>query len=252
MKKSVLVVGSLLGVCALFYMGKRDGEELSLPQCDMPQLVDTPVHFFTDSSISKARIEQLIDYSNLVLANSCIPMKRTLSGITSVDATDFESASIGKLHRELVSSVGASKLEPMQRVGSYYVLVLPKEHPFSSEGTSGTAHVNFSRSFLVLSSDADTHLLEHELGHLAWAWHNDTPDYWLKGQLLSDHHKQIKAYSRGALCREAGTVMTYAETQIPVYSSPKIKYYGKTCGDEKVADNARHMREFAMSIMELP
>ncbi|GAL32233.1 hypothetical protein JCM19240_5664 [Vibrio maritimus] len=43
--------------------------------------------------------------------------------------------------------------------------------------------------------------------------------------------------------------MTYADKSLPIYSSPDIKYYGTTCGDADSADNARHMREFAMSLM---
>ena len=249
MKKNLAVGFTLLGVVALFFVGKRSGEELSLAACELTKKVETPVHFFTDDSISESIINEFIDYSNLVLENSCVPMQRTLSGITRLDLADFEEGGSGKLHNQLAQAVGDSVLEPLQREGSYYALVLPKDHPFSKDGSAGTAHVNFSRSFLVLSSDAELHVLEHELGHLAWAWHNDTPEYWLKGQLLSENHKFIKPYAFGALCREAGTVMTYAEKVLPVYSSPDIEYYGKACGDEDKADNARHMREFAQSLI---
>ncbi|ELA3113525.1 hypothetical protein ACRTC9_21610 [Vibrio vulnificus] len=248
MNKKLLVGGCLLGVTALFFVGKRGGEELSLPVCDSVPKIDTPVHFFTDDSISEARIEEFIDYSNLVLENSCIPIRRTLSGITKLDLTSFKSQDSGKLHQQLLLNVGNSLLESMQKVGSYYVLVLPKDFPFAKD-SAGTAHVNFSRSFLVLSSDAELHVLEHELGHLAWAWHDNTAIHWLKGQLLKEHHKQIKPYAFGALCHEAGTVMTYAEKPLPVYSSPDIKYYGQACGNAETADNARHMREFALSLI---
>ena len=249
--KNVLVGCTLLGVVALFLVGKRDGEELSLPVCESAEKVETPVHFFTDDSISEDRINEFIDYSNLVLDNSCIHMKRTLSGITKLDLNDFQSKGIGSLHQQLALSVGHSTLKPMQHAGSYYVLVLPKNAPFSQNG-AGTAHINFSRSFLVVSSDAEAYVLEHELGHLAWAWHNDTPEYWLKGQLLAEHHKRIKPYAFGALCREAGTIMTYADKSLPVYSSPNIQYYGKACGDAETADNARLMREFAQSLRSAP
>ncbi|HAS8420909.1 TPA: hypothetical protein I7738_22845, partial [Vibrio vulnificus] len=75
MNKKLLVGGCLLGVTALFFVGKRGGEELSLSVCDSVPKIDTPVHFFTDDSISEARIEEFIDYSNLVLENSCIPIR---------------------------------------------------------------------------------------------------------------------------------------------------------------------------------
>ncbi|WP_434567889.1 hypothetical protein QFW85_20200 [Vibrio chagasii] len=248
MKKNLVVGSALLGVVTLFFVGQRSGEELTLAPCDMGKKVETPVHFFTDASMSESKIQKMIGYSNLVLQNSCVPMERTLSGITRIDLSSFQDADSGKLHKQLAKLVGDEVLKPMQREGSYYALVLPNDHEFSDDGTTGMAHVNFSRSFLVLSSDADVHLLEHELGHLAWAWHNDTPDYWLKGQLLPENHDYIKAYSFGALCQEAGTVMTYAKKVLPVYSSPNIKYYGKACGDAEKADNARHMREFAQSL----
>lgn len=249
MNKKWLVVGTLLGVVALFFVGKREGEQLFLPQCDLSPSVETPVHFFSDDSISEARIQQLIDYSNLVLKNSCVPITRTLSGITKLDMGQFSNGNEGNLHKQLIASVGAEVIKPMQRKGYYYVLVVPKQHALSLEGTAGLAHVNFSQSFAILSADADVHVLEHELGHLAWAWHNDTPDYWLKGQLLEQYHQFIKPYARGALCRDAGTVMTYADNQLPIYSSPQIKHYGTQCGDEERADNARLMREFAQSLM---
>ncbi|KZX68041.1 hypothetical protein A3712_14100 [Vibrio sp. HI00D65] len=248
MKKNFVVGGALLGVVALFFVGKHRGEELTFAPCEMGEKVETPVHFFTDASMSESKIQKMIGYSNLVLQNSCVPMERTLSGITRIDLSGFQDAESSKLHKQLVKLVGDEVLEPMQREGSYYALILPEDHEFSDEGSVGLADVNFSRSFLVLSSAAEIELLEHELGHLAWAWHNDTPDYWLKGVLLQENHDYIKPYSFGALCREAGTVMTYAEKVLPVYSSPNIQYYGKACGDVEKADNARHMREFAQSL----
>ncbi|MCO7021520.1 hypothetical protein L4F38_19100, partial [Vibrio paracholerae] len=133
MNKKLLVGGWLLSVIALFFVGKRGGEELSLPVCDSVPKVDTPVHFFTDSSITEERIEEFIDYSNLVLENSCIPIRRTLSGITNIDLTSFKSQDSGKLHQQLVLNVGNSILEPMQKIGSYYVLVLPKDFPFAKD-----------------------------------------------------------------------------------------------------------------------
>ena len=251
MNKKLLVSGSLLAVAALFFVGKRGGEELSLPVCESIPKVDTPVHFFSDDSISETRIQEFIDYSNLILENSCIPIKRTLSGITRLDLTDFKSKDSGKLHQQLVLNVGDLTLEPMQKIGNYYVLVLPKDSPFS-QYRAGVAHVNFSHSFWALSYDAKPHVLEHELGHLAWAWHDRTTVYWLKEQLLTEHHKQIKPYAFGARCYEAGTIMTYAEKILPVYSSPNIKYYGKACGNAETAHNARHMRDFAQSLMLAP
>jgi len=249
MNKNLVVGCTLLGVTSLFFIGKRSGEELSLPKCTLDKVVETPVHFFADESLSNNRIQAFIEYSNLVLKNSCVPMERTLAGITRINLSDFDGQGSGKLHQQLLKSVGSSTLEPMQDAGSYYVLILPKTHPFAQDGTAGTAHVNFSRNFLVLSEDAEVHILEHELGHLAWAWHNDTPQYWLKGQLLSEHHQHIKPYAFGALCREAGTIMTYAEKTLPIYSSPSFEYYGKACGDEETANNAQHMKEFAESLM---
>ncbi|KJY83321.1 hypothetical protein TW81_10020 [Vibrio galatheae] len=247
--RNAVVMSALLAVAMLFYFGKRDGEELSLPQCEFDQVVETPVHFFADESLSEERVNAWLEYANVVLENSCVPLKRTLSGIERIDLQAFTSVEEGQLHRQLVTAVGEQVLEPMQRTGHYYVLVLPNGHKFSEDGLIGTAHVNFSRSFAVLVAGADVHILEHELGHLAWAWHNDTPDYWLKGQLLDEFHPYIKSYARGYLCGDAGTVMTYASNQLPIYSSPKIRYFGQVCGDEAHADNARLMQEFARSLM---
>ncbi|GIC28319.1 hypothetical protein VCSRO99_3610 [Vibrio cholerae] len=51
MNKKLLVGGCLLSVIALFFVGKRGGEELSLPVCDSVPKVDTPVHFFTEAPL---------------------------------------------------------------------------------------------------------------------------------------------------------------------------------------------------------
>ncbi|OLQ91859.1 hypothetical protein BIY21_12650 [Vibrio ponticus] len=249
MKQRILVAFSLLSVIALFVIGKRSGEELSLPTCQIDQTVETPIHFFKGNSIGVERLEEFIDYSNQVLANSCVPMKRVLASVNLIDPKVFADIDeIGQLHRQLVE-LESEKIQPIQTIGSYYVLVLDDEHPFVQSGWSGEAHGNFSQSFALLASDAELHILEHELGHLAWAWHNDEPLHWLKGQLLPEHHKYIKPYARGSLCQDAGTVMTYAEKSLPIYSSPEIKYFGTACGDKETADNARHMREFAQSLM---
>lgn len=249
MNKSVLVVGSIVVVASLFYFGKRSGEELSLPECELTKVAETPVFFFIDDSIDEHRLQEYIDYSNLVLSNSCVPLKRTLAGVSNIDTDEFKGNEVGSLHQQLLKQMTPNDHEKLKQTDSYYVLVLPSSHEFTEDGTVGTAHVNFSRRFLVLSTDSDVHVLEHELGHLAWAWHNDTPDYWLKGGLLPEFHKHIRSYARGALCGDAGTVMTYAENQLPIYSSPDIKYYGKACGNENSANNARLMREFAASLL---
>ncbi|WP_194435627.1 hypothetical protein [Vibrio fluminensis] len=249
MKQKILVACSLLSVVALFFIGKRSGEELSFQQCEFEQIVETPVHFFITQSTRVEKLEKHIDYSNLILANSCVPMKRTLASVSYVDANAFADLDdIGKLHRKLVS-LEEGKIQSLQQLGSYYVLVLENEHPFVQSGWSGRAHGNFSQSFVLLAANAEEHILEHELGHLAWAWHNDEPIHWLKGQLLPEFHQYIKPYARGALCQDAGTVMTYAEKVLPIYSSPEIDYFGTACGDEETADNARLMREFAQSLM---
>nr|WP_239834083.1 hypothetical protein [Vibrio sp. Isolate31] len=75
MKKNLVVGCTLLGVVALFFVGKRSGEKLTLAPCDIGEKVETPVHFFTDASMSESKIQKMIGYSNLVLQNSCVPMQ---------------------------------------------------------------------------------------------------------------------------------------------------------------------------------
>ncbi|SNX50780.1 hypothetical protein VTH8203_04454 [Vibrio thalassae] len=57
MNKSVLVVGSIVVVASLFYFGKRSGEELSLPECELAKVAETSVFFFTDDSIDEHRLQ---------------------------------------------------------------------------------------------------------------------------------------------------------------------------------------------------
>lgn len=148
MNKKWVVVGGLVGVCALFFLGKRSGEELTLPSCDVIEKVETPIHFFTGDFISDERLQEYVDYSNLVLDNSCIPMRRVIAGVTRMNLKEFKSYDTGRLHKQLIDTVGEARLQPMQAKGRYYALILPEDHAFGRDGWVGEAHGNFSRSFL--------------------------------------------------------------------------------------------------------
>lgn len=148
MNKKLAVIGGLVGVCALFFLGKRSGEELTMPSCEVMEKVETPIHFFTGDFVSDERLQEYVDYSNLVLDNSCVPMRRTIAYITRINLKDFESHDTGRLHKQLIDTVGGATLKPMQKKGRYYGLILPEGHAFGRGGFVGEAHLNFSRSFL--------------------------------------------------------------------------------------------------------
>ncbi|MDA0148406.1 hypothetical protein [Vibrio sp. LaRot3] len=249
----------------VFLLGnKRSDGELVLPKCTLNNTVSTSITFFVDEKIKQSasidvvneRILDAINYSNLVLSNSCVPMTRTLEKIEWVKLPDQSAVDSDTLHLQLLDVVGEARINQMRRdKTAYYGLVLEKQHNYVLGNVAASEHVNFNGSFFILAENAALNTLEHELGHIAWAMHADTKpvaslDKWVKSKIPREHHHKIKAYAKGFSCKGAGTVMSFSEVSLPVYSSPDVQYDGEVCGDAKHGDNARQMKEYALSLMD--
>ncbi|MFD2178496.1 hypothetical protein [Veronia pacifica] len=264
MNKKFVIILSLLLVFGIFYLNKNKGEPLQLASCEkyaLSDVVETPIYFYVDARIENVDIDSKVKYANEVLRNSCIPLKRVVSGTEVIDVATFKGLSpaltefvpnTGLLHSELSDRVGKEKLKSHGGDGRYYGLILSSDYKVLHR-TWGIAHLNFGNSFFVMSSDASDGTLEHELGHLSWAFHHNTTEMTLQNIILPQHHDHLRPYARGHYCKGANTIMSGAEharESIPVYSSPDIFRFGQACGVKESADNARHMREFAAWLSE--
>ena len=231
-------------------------DELELPKCDITERLNTTITFYVDRGAFTPKLQNrltaAIEYANQVLDNSCIPMRRTLDAMVSVDLNLSGQEDEYGIYYRLLDAVGADKMVQHDLdMHHYYVIVIGDEHTIFDDGTTGIADLNNDGSRSVLLSDvAKVHVLEHEFGHLAWAQHKDTWPFpsmegTLKLAVEKKFHDKLKRYARAYTCKNAGTVMSYEERIVPIYSSPLIHYRGAQCGDPKVADNARVLREYA-------
>ncbi|WP_394246083.1 hypothetical protein [Vibrio profundi] len=233
--------------------------ELDLPTCEREVAVTTPIHFFVELGVRENRdivsqIRNDIGMANTVLENSCIPMRRKLASVTYVEIDERFMLNLGWVHFGLEQFTGQDKIASIKNAPNvYYGVVLSDDSGYFAGIQEGqTARSEFEK-FFILSESADELTLEHELGHLAWAEHDPAT---LAEQLDSDledttpawdQHK-IKAYARGALCGNAGTVMSYQDNILPIYSSPNFYYQKYKCGDSNRADNARVLTEYAYDL----
>ncbi|EJU9788362.1 TPA: hypothetical protein I7686_21920, partial [Vibrio vulnificus] len=125
----------------------------------------------------------------------------------------------------------------------------------SQLGLSGQASSYFGAWFFAISSNAPIHVLEHELGHLSWAQHSEKhpiPNLtmFLKSAISQEYQEKLVPYARAFKCGDSGTIMSYERNILPIYSSPQIKYQEEFCGNSASADNARVLRDYALTLLE--
>lgn len=262
--KKTWVVSSLIFTAVLFYFNRPDRtpvdlNELVLPQCDSQQRgLATQVHFFVDSSLegvyNPRHAKEQIEFSNLTLTNSCLPLKRELTHFEYVDLNLSNSEFVDDVYAEGREAIGKERLKPIQDDPlSFFVLVAPYHHPVFEDNTVGMTYWELSDSFILLSEDAGVDVLEHEFGHLMHANHSETLFFsLLQGQLerssRPENRHLIKPYARAYKCDNAGTIMSYEEVTLPIYSSPEIVYRSEPCGNELHADNNRRVREYIAAL----
>ncbi len=239
-------------------------KDLELAECKTEPKLETVVNFVVSDSTLEYRtkeemaqkLEQAIARSNWILSNSCIPMNRKLGEITYLEISSHSIKQIDQLINDIQRNLGSQYIENIRsKPNHYYGLVLTDKDGFYNDGFIGATDVELDPQFFTIHHDADEYTVEHELGHLAWAWHDDISYNDALTDRLNDSTKpinksKINMYARGATCGDAGTVMAYSFKRIPIYSSPTIFYQGEACGDAKTADNARQLREYARSMRD--
>lgn len=251
--KFALVSLVVVGLCYVYRPDYRQIElsELVLPACpSISERHESQVMFYIADnlreSVGSKEIDDYIQYSNLVLSNSCIPLQRTTALMKYVKLDLSYEESFETLYELLEGSLDgvAAKNDT-----STYVLILPSRHRVFEDNIVGLTNVETVDNFIVLADDAREHVLEHEFGHLAWAQHIETfPFALLQGQLehsteIKNRHK-LKTYARAYKCANAGTIMSYETRVLPIYSNPAVAYRGEACGNALNADNAKVIREF--------
>lgn len=262
-KKTLLVVAALGCVTVISIATKPNSEGLVLPSCDTQPFVDTEVHFIVDNEVlEQSNRQEVSDFftrsikqSNLILTNSCIPMTRSLGTITYVEIDKDNIHDMYTIHRELENRLNTDNLHQLFPMpNQYYGLVLEKKYQ-DITGFSGMTETNLSQQFFALTMHSSLFTLEHELGHLAWAEHlegHPIPNLgkWLQSTTSPDLQHHLKPYARAYKCGTAGTVMSYENEILPIYSNPETTYRAKVCGNAENGDNARVLREFAHTLAE--
>lgn len=248
----------------IFYPIDIEQKGLELPQCVDEPVVTTVVNFFVSQDVIshfsiddiKNELDFAIQKGNQILTNSCIPMRRELGNIQTVDFSQYALYDINQVDRTLQQIVGKPVIEQIRRQPNhYYGVLLGKNDNYFDDEFCGEADVDENDQFFLISYDADEFTIEHELGHLAWAQHYNQSwfshlDDSLKQGTSEKNQYMLKPYAHGFKCAGTGTLMSHEYDILPVYSSPDIYYEGKVCGDAEKADNARMMREYARRLRQ--
>lgn len=265
---SILMVIQLLSV---------DRSGLVLADCVAENKVITKIDFYVTSDVMlnisdvevKNRIVKYINKANIILSNSCIPLKRSLGEINILDTSkilinDLNSTKdqplvFANVAEEILDKIGRIRLieDYNTEPGNYFVIVYGDKFRVHGINIIGSVNPNISDSMVVLDFNSQDHHLEHELGHLAGALHKNSDRTVALRQFYlnsDDKDEAVKPYSGGFTCAGQSTIMhngganTYPNEVLDVYSSPYITFNGKPCGDEKVAFNKKVMVEYAQKL----
>ena len=258
--KRLLLVVSIVSTLIFIYFNQPDHTpyeqaELELPTCILTEpMIVTRVSYFVDSSLrniyEKGLAQKQIELSNTILTNSCLPLRRQLVSFEYVDLKLSGEEYFDELHTQGSMSIGSDKLKLLRENPlDFYVFVARNNHLVFDDGTIGATDWELSDSYILLADDSEPDTLEHEFGHLMWANHSETLLFSLRqGELerstRPENRHLIKPYARAYKCSNAGTVMSYEEVRLPIYSSPEIKYRAEICGNKLHADNRRRVQEY--------
>lgn len=265
MKRYLLwgVVALVIGMTWGLLHWKQISSGLELVTCQPNSSnINTPIHFFVTDDVldvmsqSQVResIQRRIDMSNTILTNSCIPLHREVKTITYVDFSDEYLFDFGSVHFALERAVGTQTIGKIrQTINEFYAVLLGPDNTIFDSQWLGTSEMTPDGRFIALAYNAPDYTLEHELGHLAGADHDELT---IEEQALYGFEqivplwdqKQLKPYARAALCGDAGTVMSYHQNILPIYSQPNIRYQGQNCGDAHRANNSRVLTEFSQRL----
>ncbi|AXX58814.1 hypothetical protein [Vibrio vulnificus] len=275
--KKLFIISSLVSILSIAFVYRFnavDRSGLVLPTCTLERVIETKIDFYVTDDVSdnvsmmnlQERISKYINKANLILSNSCIPIKRSLGKLETIDtstikleeleSTKYQPLRFASVAQEILKKIGKDNLiqyysnKPMH----YFVLVYGEKFKVHGSSIIGSVDPNISNSMVVLDYYSSNHHLEHELGHLAGALHkNSDRTIALRNFYLNSDEKGdiIKPYSGGFACSGHSTVMynggasKYPNMVLDVYSSPDIKFNGKPCGDKEKANNQKVMVEYS-------
>ncbi|WP_120511003.1 hypothetical protein [Photobacterium salinisoli] len=252
----------------LAFDGAASSNQLQLPECEMTDVVDTPITFFVSKEamedyspfVRSGIIDSWIQTSNQILKNSCVPMRRTFHQIVVADELNLAEFDEITLVHDLLEYHHFDLIETFaSRPNHFYgVLFSTKRSTNTLPEQCGMTYVDVYPQFFIADLACSSDILEHELGHLAGAEHDidtlsgqiDVRIDELKETTASHQQHAFRPYAFGYRCGGKGTVMAYADEWLPVYSSPDITYKGIACGGEKFANNAKRLREYALQLQE--
>lgn len=183
-------------------------------------------------------INRWIEYSNMVLRNSCIPMVRINHEIIyPSDITDILFKDIHAAHTMLDYYENRTS-------STYYGIIFSSYKESYTKKSCGSTDALSLPNFFILAYDCTDDILEHELGHLAGAQHD------IKSFILPSDEYYFNKYYHGYICEKKGTIMSYEKEIIPIYSSPHLYYKGKSCGDIEKANNRKILYNYAMRMID--
>lgn len=263
MNKMFLTIGTIITVFGIAMVTRPSSEGLELPNCNFEKVANTKINFFVDQEVlDSSSIEDIkkslntsIKYANQVLKNSCVPLTRSLGDVAPLHIDKNEVRSLDaarKLIRTVLErqKILVEQLSPNEKYG----LIFHGKYE-NQLGLSGQASPYFGSWFFAISSTAQIHGLEHELGHLSWAQHSESHPVrnltmFLKSAVPQEYQEKLVPHARAFKCGDSGTIMSYEQNILPIYSSPQIKYQGESCGNSESADNARVLRDYALTLLE--
>lgn len=194
----------------------------------------TEVDFYVSDDIpkdvAKLKIGESVINSNLILSNSSIPLVRETGNIyylSSIANLNYDSIEFVMVQLMVEDSSLYKKLINSDRLS---VLVMKSS---LSTNLCGSTYSAYFPNVALIDLNCDSLTLEHELGHLYGAEHEDT--YY--GAEHEEAYGDNVFYA--AVCGDYTTIMNSIRYEmkgkkiIKAYSSPKLKVDGLECGNKK-------------------
>lgn len=245
----------------ILWNGFSYAEVISYPNCEPSESLKTPIQLYLSEKVLVARskddvhqiLNKWVNYSNVVLHNSCVPIERYLSKVEfldDIDETWFQSLSAAKVL--LTLSLGYEPTELNNKSVPSFVGVVFDSYK-ASFGGSNCGLSSDSGNFFFAALDCADFVMEHEIGHLSGAHHDHESvlsSYATLNAFEQTTYPRIKSFAYGWRCGNYGTVMSFAPQKIPAYSSPELFVGDLACGDQRSGDNARVMRTYALEHLQ--
>ncbi|MCF7481544.1 hypothetical protein L3V31_07360 [Vibrio sp. J1-1] len=233
--------------------------ELKLPDCPNSPKLETEIYFYIDENVldeySKkfvdSKINTWVEYSNLTLENSCIPIKRKVTKVeylSHIDSTWFQHVDVAK---DLLKYHSAYEIPETNSSGVPIFKAILFSNAADSFKSQWCGVASASANYFVIGLNCYDSAMEHEIGHLSGANHDmktvleNSPKFDVDSFVKNTFPHKNERYSFGATCSNRGTVMSYEKDIIPAYSSPDISVDGEVCGVQLSANNAQVLRNFA-------